>query len=436
MVQSRFNGLILTLSIILQLHSKMHPLFSHSKIFVLSQFEPSRSASMMARKAYCLVFSAPGQRLPVTLIEAAAAVGGGAAANGGGLSIVIGEGLVVAAGQCDRWALRGRRLPWHSSSPPPVLRCPSLFSSWRSKMVELCELQLNIAGDDCWPADLDAHIAALDFERSEFSTSSALFNELSTDSLDPDQLHAVCQPCKTDYHLTFSDSVISDSEGNHHHQDHHLTTWGRIRSADPLDENTNSLPANCTTPLQPIEQQKRPNSLLATFIDRQVQFDFSVHESFSIDRPLSARATTNNEKFYSNFFFFSDCSRLWIFRAVRWRWSICWCEWERDRFCTGQYGRLATHDQYCGSMESSESSIGDEQCDDAEENVRRSLGTSTRSRHGWSVESVTHGRSNISTPSSWSRSITQCSTAWIPSTATSSEQSLSFSFSLWLWLWE
>ncbi|VDN82755.1 unnamed protein product [Brugia pahangi] len=68
-------------------------------------------------------------------------------------------------------------------------------------MVELCELKLvdqNLESQ--WPADIDQHIAQLDFQRSTDDEDISLFSSMaldpsiiSTDSLDIEKLHARCE---------------------------------------------------------------------------------------------------------------------------------------------------------------------------------------------------------------------------------------------------
>ncbi|KIH57935.1 hypothetical protein ANCDUO_11869 [Ancylostoma duodenale] len=96
--------------------------------------------------------------------------------------------------------------------------------------MELCELHL-LPEDDAWPSDIDTRIAQLDF-----GGDSALFasSSVSTDSLDSEQLRERCRLRTEDFQLTFADSG--------HWQSGQLTTWGRIRSTEPLDETTASSP--------------------------------------------------------------------------------------------------------------------------------------------------------------------------------------------------
>uniref|UniRef100_A0A8R1TZS1 RUN domain-containing protein n=1 Tax=Onchocerca volvulus TaxID=6282 RepID=A0A8R1TZS1_ONCVO len=142
-------------------------------------------------------------------------------------------------------------------------------------MVELCELKLvdqNLESQ--WPPDIDQHIAQLDFQRSTDEEDTSLFSSMaldpsiiSTDSLDIEKLHARCEVKKNDYKLTFEDSGQWTS-GN-------FTTWGRIRSTEPLDEKTNSLPELSNNLKTATTEQQRPSSLVATFVERQPDYDYS-----------------------------------------------------------------------------------------------------------------------------------------------------------------
>lgn len=71
---------------------------------------------------------------------------------------------------------------------------------------------------------------------------------------------------KNDYKLTFEDSGQWTS-GN-------FTTWGRIRSTEPLDEKTNSLPELSNNMKAAASEQQRPSSLVATFVERQSDYDY------------------------------------------------------------------------------------------------------------------------------------------------------------------
>ncbi|KAK6035043.1 hypothetical protein COOONC_27452 [Cooperia oncophora] len=126
--------------------------------------------------------------------------------------------------------------------------------------MELCELQL-YPEDDTWPSDIDTRIAQLDF-----GGDSALFasSSVSTDSLDSEQLRERCRHRTEDFQLTFADSG--------HWQSGQLTTWGRIRSTEPLDETTASAPNVVTRPLttpSSTASHQRPASLLANFVGRE-----------------------------------------------------------------------------------------------------------------------------------------------------------------------
>lgn len=72
---------------------------------------------------------------------------------------------------------------------------------------------------------------------------------------------------KNDYKLTFEESGQWAS-GN-------LTTWGRIQSAEPLDDKSNSLPELNGTPRATATEPQRPSSLLATFVERQPDYEYS-----------------------------------------------------------------------------------------------------------------------------------------------------------------
>uniref|UniRef100_A0A915CB03 RUN domain-containing protein n=1 Tax=Parascaris univalens TaxID=6257 RepID=A0A915CB03_PARUN len=142
-------------------------------------------------------------------------------------------------------------------------------------MVELCELKLMDQGLECqWPPDIDQHIAQLEFEHSTDEEDNSLFSSMaldpsiiSTDSLDMEKLHARCEVNKNDYKLTFEESGQWAS-GN-------LTTWGRIQSAEPLDDKSNSLPELNGTPRATATEPQRPSSLLATFVERQPDYEYS-----------------------------------------------------------------------------------------------------------------------------------------------------------------
>ncbi|KAK5970691.1 hypothetical protein GCK32_011072 [Trichostrongylus colubriformis] len=131
---------------------------------------------------------------------------------------------------------------------------------FRGSFMELCELQL-YPEDDTWPSDIDTRIAQLDF-----GGDSALFasSSVSTDSLDSEQLRERCRHRTEDFQLTFADSG--------HWQSGQLTTWGRIRSTEPLDETTASAPTVVTRPLRTPSTatgNQRPTSLLANFVGRE-----------------------------------------------------------------------------------------------------------------------------------------------------------------------
>ncbi|TKR93303.1 hypothetical protein L596_007786 [Steinernema carpocapsae] len=175
------------------------------------------------------------------------------------------------------------------------------------RMVELCELKL-MEGEMEWPADMDEHVANLDFERSmDADESNSLFSSMaldksfksqlliSTDSLDMERLHERCLTNKNDYKLTFAageesghwatssqlvgDVVPSPSPTGgaavFNRIDPGLTTWGRIRSAEPPpDDRTSSLPDLGRRPAT-VGDRRRPTSLLATFVERQPDYEYS-----------------------------------------------------------------------------------------------------------------------------------------------------------------
>ncbi|KAK0424213.1 hypothetical protein QR680_008549 [Steinernema hermaphroditum] len=169
------------------------------------------------------------------------------------------------------------------------------------RMVELCELK--IMDEMEWPADMDQHVAQLDFERSmDADESNSLFSSMaldrsfksqlliSTDSLDMDRLRERCLTNKNDYKLTFAageesghwatssqlgDDVPSPSPTAFAAVAHGLTTWGRIRSAEPPpDDRTSSLPDLGRRPAT-VGDRRRPTSLLATFVERQPDYEYS-----------------------------------------------------------------------------------------------------------------------------------------------------------------
>ncbi|CEF64467.1 RUN domain-containing protein [Strongyloides ratti] len=187
-------------------------------------------------------------------------------------------------------------------------------------MVELCELKL-MHHDMEWPPDMDQHIANLAFERSTLDEQS-LFSSMnvdpsliSTDSLDMEQLRARCETNKNDYKLTFEDSgqwtqsgLFSSPSKNttgtsgSTNSNNVMTTWGRLRDPNEDDrsggcdkvygEKTSSMPTLTTqqrdVTLSPcggitINQQQRPTSLLANFVERsdkgsQSKSDFDYHQ--------------------------------------------------------------------------------------------------------------------------------------------------------------
>jgi hypothetical protein len=171
-------------------------------------------------------------------------------------------------------------------------------------MVELCELKLMSNGVD-WPPNIDEHIAQLDFDSSMvdesiFASIALDQNLISTDSLDMDKLHLRCETNKNDYKLTFEDSgqwttsgfgtgdnsspesppPPFTSGGMKAATEANLTTWGRIKSTEPFDEKTSSLPVlsshhstSANSPTNPTNNsngsQHRPSSLIANFVENQ-----------------------------------------------------------------------------------------------------------------------------------------------------------------------
>ncbi|CAB3407379.1 unnamed protein product [Caenorhabditis bovis] len=133
-------------------------------------------------------------------------------------------------------------------------------------MVELCELQI-IPDEDQWPDDIDSRIAALNF-----GGDSVLFESfdpsVSTDSLDSQQFRERCQVKKDDFQLAFADSGHWQSGINDN-----LTTWGRIRSSEPLDERIASAPdvRNKTNTTTTTIGGARPNSLIANFVSNSAE---------------------------------------------------------------------------------------------------------------------------------------------------------------------
>uniref|UniRef100_A0A0K0G3U5 RUN domain-containing protein n=1 Tax=Strongyloides venezuelensis TaxID=75913 RepID=A0A0K0G3U5_STRVS len=187
-------------------------------------------------------------------------------------------------------------------------------------MVELCELKL-MHHDMEWPPDMDQHIANLAFDRSTLDEQS-LFSSMnvdpsliSTDSLDMEQLRARCETNKNDYKLTFEDSgqwtqsgLFSSPSKNTTGtsgsviSNNVMTTWGRLRCPNEdnrsgdcdkvYGEKTSSLPTLITqqkdVTISPgsgivTDQQQRPASLLANFVERsdkgsQSKSDFDYHQ--------------------------------------------------------------------------------------------------------------------------------------------------------------
>ncbi|EPB78447.1 hypothetical protein ANCCEY_02407 [Ancylostoma ceylanicum] len=150
--------------------------------------------------------------------------------------------------------------------------------------MELCELHL-LPEDDAWPSDIDTRIAQLDF-----GGDSALFasSSVSTDSLDSEQLRERCRLRTEDFQLTFADSG--------HWQSGQLTTWGRIRSTEPLDETTASAPDVITRPrTTPSTTTPRPTSLLANFVGRESQDNVNGGRYVDVnDNEIQLEASSSN----------------------------------------------------------------------------------------------------------------------------------------------
>uniref|UniRef100_A0AC34FVW6 Uncharacterized protein n=1 Tax=Panagrolaimus sp. ES5 TaxID=591445 RepID=A0AC34FVW6_9BILA len=186
-------------------------------------------------------------------------------------------------------------------------------------MVELYSLKL--LGNELTGIDQD--VAQLEFESSTIEQSNIFAsmaldaNLISTDSLDMDKLHLRCETNKNDYKLTFEDSGqwetssgIANSPDDEDEEeedssssgveapptsllsptitietetDNNLTTWGRIRSTEPFDDKTISLPELChrqqSSTHSTASQQQRPASLVANFVERQPT-DFEYSETY------------------------------------------------------------------------------------------------------------------------------------------------------------
>ncbi|CAD5207102.1 unnamed protein product [Bursaphelenchus okinawaensis] len=157
-----------------------------------------------------------------------------------------------------------------------------------------------------WPLSvLDEQIAELDFgsslmeEQSMFSSIGLDVALISTDSLDMEQLRQRCETNKNDYKIAFEDSgqwttsgfgtgaspsngattgleeFSSDERTSYGNEsleapNGNLTTWGRIRSVEPFDDHTKSMPSHVQlrSPL-PSATKDRPTSLVANFMGRQ-----------------------------------------------------------------------------------------------------------------------------------------------------------------------
>lgn len=128
-------------------------------------------------------------------------------------------------------------------------------------MVELCELHM-MPEEDQWPDDIDARIAALNFCGEDSMLFESVDPSVSTDSLDSQQFRERCQMKKEDFQLAFADSGHWQSGINDN-----LTTWGRIRTSEPLDERTASAPDVWNVKRSDSARSpNRPNSLIANFV--------------------------------------------------------------------------------------------------------------------------------------------------------------------------
>jgi hypothetical protein len=177
-------------------------------------------------------------------------------------------------------------------------------------MVELYSLKL--LGNELTGIDQD--VAQLEFESSTieqsiFASIALDTNLISTDSLDMERLHLRCETNKNDYKLTFDDSgqwtsgianspdedISSGTEApptsllspvatttTTTTEPQNLTTWGRIRSTEPFDDKTISLPELCHRQQSSIHSntsQQRPASLVANFVERQPT-DYEYSETY------------------------------------------------------------------------------------------------------------------------------------------------------------
>ena len=174
-------------------------------------------------------------------------------------------------------------------------------------MVELYSLKLH-GNELC----IDENVAQLEFESSTISQSifasmTLDANLISTDSLDMEKLHRQCETNKNDYKLTFEDSgqwttsgianspdedvssgadappaLLSPVSATTEPSSSNLTTWGRIRSTEPFDDKTISLPELCHRPQSTSHSsttQQRPASLVANFVERQPT-DYEYSETY------------------------------------------------------------------------------------------------------------------------------------------------------------
>jgi hypothetical protein len=173
-------------------------------------------------------------------------------------------------------------------------------------MVELYSLKL--LGNELTGIDQD--VAQLEFESSTieqsiFASMALDANLISTDSLDMEKLHLRCETNKNDYKLTFDDSgQWTSGIANSPDEDissgaeapptsllspvstttQNLTTWGRIKSTEPFDDKTISLPELSNRQQNNSNHssttQQRPASLVANFVNNQPT-DYEYSETYT-----------------------------------------------------------------------------------------------------------------------------------------------------------
>lgn len=161
-------------------------------------------------------------------------------------------------------------------------------------MVELYSLKLLGVNGDLTGIDQD--IAQLEFESSLIDQSLNLGLDPSMiDSLDMEKIHQKCETNKNDYKIVFDDSGQWTTSGIANSPDDeiteetasNLTTWGRIKSAEPFEATTNSLPEirkrNLLSPTTAIILQPRPASLVANFVERQADYECALNDGRILD---------------------------------------------------------------------------------------------------------------------------------------------------------